>query len=113
MGQTLTMRRRVDATSERLLIVSNRAPYSLRRRGRQTELAHSIGGLASTLDDALRARGGVWLAWAGSVARSRRGKRQGPPIRSLLVPGGSYRLRLLALDDEQVDGYYHGLANRS
>ena len=111
VGKTLTMRRRADVTSERLLIVSNRAPYSLRRRGRKTELVRSIGGLASTLDGALRARGGVWLAWSGNVMRS--GRAAHPTIRSLPSPGGVYRLRLLGLTDEQVSGYYHGFSNRS
>ncbi|MBI2962309.1 MAG: trehalose-6-phosphate synthase [Deltaproteobacteria bacterium] len=98
--------------ADRLLIISNRAPYSLRRRGHATELVRSIGGLSSTLDDALRKRGGVWLAWSGSVARARRGRRR-PPPRSMPVRDGGYRLRLLTLNDEQVAGYYHGLSNRS
>lgn len=93
---------------QRLLIISNRAPFSFRRRGRRTELVRSIGGLSSTLDDALRARGGVWLAWSGSVARGNR-----PTIRSLAAPGGTYRLRLLSLTDDQVSRYYHGVSNRS
>jgi len=94
---------------ERLLIVSNRAPYSFRRRGRETELVRSIGGLASTFDDALRSRGGVWLAWSGTVAR--RGSRS--RVRSVAAPGGAYRLRLLSLTDEQVSRYYHGFSNRN
>ncbi len=93
---------------QRLLIISNRAPFSFRRRGRKTELVRSIGGLSSTLDDALRARGGVWLAWSGNVARGKR-----PTIRSVAAPGGAYRLRLLSLTDEQVSRYYHGVSNRS
>ncbi len=104
---------RRQPTADRLLIISNRAPYSLRRRGRTTELVRSIGGLSSTLDDALRKRGGVWLAWSGNVARARRGRRRQAPLRSMLVPDGGYRLRLLTLSDAQVAGYYHGLSNRS
>lgn len=103
---------RREPKADRLLIISNRAPYSLRRRGRSTELVRSIGGLSSTLDDALRKRGGVWLAWSGNVARDRRGRRRRTPVRSMLVPDGGYRLRLLTLTDEQVAQYYHGLSNR-
>jgi len=105
------MRKKAQTGNQRLLIVSNRAPFSFRRRGRKSELVRSIGGLASTLDDALRVRGGVWLAWSGNVTRTRRGHR--PGIRSLAAPGGAYRLRLLGLTDEQVSGYYHGFSNRS
>lgn len=110
MDKALVIRRRVEPPPERLLIISNRAPYSLRRRGRTSELVRSIGGLSSTLDDCLRTRGGVWLAWSGNVARSDRSR--GPSVRSLPVPGGQYRLRLLGLTDEQVSGYYHGFSNR-
>jgi len=94
-------------------MISNRAPYSVRRRGRESELVRSVGGLASTLDDALRIRGGSWLAWSGSVARKVRGLAKHPPVRSLLVPGGEYRLRLLTLSERQVSSYYHGFSNRS
>ena len=99
--------------ADRLLIVSNRAPYTLRRRGRRIELVRSIGGLSSTLDDALRKRGGMWLAWSGTVARARRNEKPRTSIRTIRVPDGGYRLRLLTLTDEQVSGYYHGLSNRS
>jgi alpha,alpha-trehalose-phosphate synthase [UDP-forming] len=99
------------ASRDRLLIISNRAPYSLRRRGRTTELVRSIGGLASTLDDTLRRRGGVWLAWSGAAIRRSRAARRS--VRSLVVPDGGYRLRLLSLTDEEVADYYHGFANRS
>ena len=81
--------------SERLLIISNRAPYSLRRRGRTNELVRSIGGLASTLDDTLRRHGGVWLAWSGNAARAARNGHRPKLVRSLRTPDGGYRLRLL------------------
>jgi trehalose 6-phosphate synthase len=99
--------------ADRLLIISNRAPYSLRRRGRTNELVRSIGGLASTLDDTMRRHGGVWLAWSGNAARSARNGQRRKLVRSLRTPDGGYRLRLLSLTDEQVTRYYHGFSNRS
>ena len=89
------MRKKAQTGNERLLIVSNRAPFSFRRRGRKSELVRSIGGLASTLDDALRVRGGVWLAWSGNVTRTRRGHH--PGIRSLFTR-----------DDMLASGWYAG-----
>ena len=107
------MQQKKQNASDRLLIISNRAPYSLRRRGRKTDLVRSIGGLASTLDDTMRRRGGVWLAWSGTVSRPSRGSRHPLTVRTLRVPDGGYRLRLLPLTDDQVTRYYHGFSNRS
>lgn len=105
-------RRVKRARNQRLLVISNRAPYSIRRRGRATELVRTVGGLATTLDDTLRRRGGVWLAWSGSVARGGSRPRR-HTIRSVSAPGADYRLRLLGLTEPQVAGFYHGFSNRS
>ncbi len=100
----------------RLLVVSNRAPYSIRRRGRRVDLVPTVGGLATTLDDLLRRRGGTWLAWSGTTAR--RGQRRGRSggsfrIRSSAAPGAGYRVRLLNLTETDVADYYQGFSNRS
>ncbi len=47
------MRQKAETRSQRLLIVSNRAPFSFRRRGRKTELVRSIGGAAGLLGGAI------------------------------------------------------------
>ncbi|MGH7857207.1 MAG: alpha,alpha-trehalose-phosphate synthase (UDP-forming), partial [Candidatus Binatia bacterium] len=101
------------AASSRLLVVSNRAPYTVRRRAGKTELIRTIGGLASTLDDTLRSRGGMWLAWSGNVARGRRGKKNAASMHAIQAPGGGYRLRLLNLTEQQVSQFYHGFSNRT
>lgn len=103
----------MPADLNRLLVISNRAPYSIRRRGRQTELSRTVGGLATTLDDTLRSRGGTWLAWSGNVSRVSRRRKPVPPFRSISGPGIGYRLRLLNLTESQVADYYHGFSNRA
>lgn len=113
----MNWRRPKSARGERLLVISNRGPYTLRRRGRSTELVRAVGGLSTTLDDTLRRRGGVWLAWSGTyaLARKRRGSRRSVtiPIQSVTTPGAGYRLRLLNLTEQQIADYYHGFSNRS
>ena len=100
---------------KRLLVVSNRAPYTVRRRAGQTELVRTVGGLATALDDTLRAHGGKWLAWSGNVAAGRIRRRRRRPFSSHLIdsPAGGYRLRLLNLTEQQVSDFYHGFSNRS
>ncbi|MGH7823454.1 MAG: alpha,alpha-trehalose-phosphate synthase (UDP-forming) [Candidatus Binatia bacterium] len=94
-------------------MVSNRAPYSVRRRAGKTELIRTVGGLASTLDDALRSRGGMWLAWSGNVSYARGRGRDGTSTHAIRAPGGGYRLRLLNLTEQQVTEFYHGFSNRT
>ena len=98
----------------RLTVVTNRAPYTIRRRGRERELVRNIGGLSVTLDDMLRSRGGTWLAWAGTVARDTKGHTR-PPLQTHTLPSklGTYRLKLLGLSEKEVAGFYHGFSNRS
>ena len=96
-----------------LLVVSNRAPYTIRRRGGKTELIRTVGGLATTLDDTLQNHGGTWLAWSGNVAAARTGRSAATLSRSFQAPGGGYRLRLINLTERQVTRFYLGFANRS
>ena len=68
------------------------------RRYRRT-----IGGLATVLDDALRLRGGVWVAWAG------------PDVPDVLKPaatGLGYPIRCAHLGAEDLDNFYGGFANQ-
>ena len=101
--------------STRLTVITNRAPYAVRRRGRQRELVRSVGGLSVTLDDLLRRRGGTWLAWSGSGGREK-GRYVRPPLQIHTLPsenGSPYRLKLLGLSEPEVAGFYHAFSNRS
>ena len=49
----------------RLIVVSNRLPFTLRRAGEGWRTERSSGGLASALDPVLKRTGGLWLGWPG------------------------------------------------
>jgi trehalose 6-phosphate synthase/phosphatase len=49
----------------RLIVVSNRLPFTLRRAGETWRTDRSSGGLASALDPVLKRTGGLWLGWPG------------------------------------------------
>jgi trehalose 6-phosphate synthase len=87
----------------RLLVVSNRAPVEVARGAAGQRITRTVGGLASALDDAMRERGGTWIAWAGAVAADH------------LTPamtGLSYPIRTVRLKEREVDNYYAGFANQ-
>ena len=50
----------------RLTIISNRAPYQLKRKFGQLSCEKTVGGLVSVLDEIMRQGGGTWLAWGGN-----------------------------------------------
>jgi trehalose 6-phosphate synthase/phosphatase len=49
----------------RLIVVSNRLPFTLRRAGEAWRTERSSGGLASALDPVLKRTRGLWLGWPG------------------------------------------------
>lgn len=82
----------------RLVCVSNRLP--------NPSGAPPRGGLASGLDGLLHEMGGLWIGWSGqSVARSR-------PA-ATIKDGDSYSTLSIDLPHDDVEGYYHGFANRT
>jgi trehalose 6-phosphate synthase/phosphatase len=88
--------------AERLIVVSHRAPVEAdaEKPGR---FRRTIGGLATALDGALRARGGTWIAWAGD------------DVAKVLTPaatGLSYPIRSTQLGAEELEGFYGGFANQ-
>src|SRR2546425_11496860 len=87
----------------RLLVVSNRAPVEMKRSAEGAHFVRTVGGLASALDDALRVRGGVWIAWVG------------PHVEEELSPdatGLAYPIRPVRLKEREVNEYYAGFANQ-
>ncbi len=84
----------------RLVVVSNRVtPLSGRK-------AASAGGLAVGLLSALQETGGIWFGWSGELHRH-------PALEPKLFRSGRITYALMDLAEEEFDGYYAGLANRT
>ena len=87
---------------KKIIVVSNREPYSLSRRHQKT-----VGGLVSALDPLMKATRGVWIA-SGS-----RDELKDRPSRFPVPPADpSYTLRLVPLGPADIEGYYNGYSNR-
>jgi alpha,alpha-trehalose-phosphate synthase [UDP-forming] len=93
------------------ILVSNREPYEHVHGPGGIEVRTPAGGVVSALDPALRRIRGTWVAWgSGSADREASdecGRVRVPPDEE------SYTLRRVWLEDEEVESYYDGFANRS
>ncbi|MEE8185038.1 MAG: trehalose-6-phosphate synthase [Thermodesulfobacteriota bacterium] len=92
--------------NKKLVIVSNREPYS-HRKGRVEKAA---GGVVTALDPIMQKNHGIWVAW-GSGEEDRKfadeaGRVKVPP------ENPSYTLKRVWLTEKQIDDYYHGYSNR-
>lgn len=94
----------------RVLVVSNREPYIHNRSASgEIELQLPASGLVSALEPVMRTCGGTWIAHgSGSADRDTVDEAD-----RIAVPPAKpdYTLRRVWLTDEEVEGYYFGLAN--
>ncbi|MGH8519299.1 MAG: alpha,alpha-trehalose-phosphate synthase (UDP-forming), partial [Panacagrimonas sp.] len=95
----------------KFILVSNREPYEHVRGVHGIEVKQPAGGLVSALDPTLRRIHGTWVAWGSGSADRETSDESG----RVMVPPGedSYTLRRVWLEDNEVEAYYHGFANRS
>lgn len=93
----------------KLVVVSNREPYSHQHEGEGIRVVRNAGGLTVALDAVMQALGGVWVAHGSGDADREvvdsRDKIACPPDHA------RYSLRRLWLSHEDHDRYYSGFAN--
>ncbi len=93
---------------ERLIVVSNRLPFSFRRDDSGKWRAEaSGGGLVTALLPVLRHRGGIWIGWPGS-------SEDVPDISPELPVAGEdtgFTLQAVSLTAEEVRNFYEGFSN--
>lgn len=85
----------------RLIIMSNRVS---KPKARSSEA--SQGGLTVALSSALRESGGIWFGWSGQVTPSFTGRMQ-------LSRNDGVTIATVDLEEQDVDEYYNGYANRT
>ena len=88
----------MDLPERPLVIIANRLPVSRGPDGWQP----ASGGLVTALRPVIEQVGGAWIGWDDDP--------DGVPTR---VDGLNCDLHPIALDDAQVEGYYHGFSNRT
>jgi len=92
------------------VVVSNRQPYSHGYEDGEVTVDRPAGGLTAALDPVMQTVEGSWVAWGDGDA-DREASDDG--VVSVPPDDQSYDLHRVWLDDEQVDGYYRGISNRT
>src|SRR5690242_3077162 len=93
----------------KLVVVSNREPYTHSRDDGEVTWSAPPGGLVTALDPVMRACGGVWVAHgSGDADRETVDEHD-----RVCVPPDDprYTLRRLWLTPREIEGYYDGFAN--
>jgi len=94
----------------RLILVSNREPYSHQYVGGRVECTRPASGMAAALDPVMRVSGGTWIAHGSGDADQNfvdaAGRVEVPPENPV------FTLRRIFLTKDQEMGYYYGLSNR-
>jgi trehalose 6-phosphate synthase/phosphatase len=96
-------------TRDRLVVVSNRLPLTLKRSKEGWRTERSTGGLATAMEPIRRQTNGLWIGWSGDssgVYDQRREK---------LLRRWAERERYFAVDlvPEVAEGFYEGYANQT
>lgn len=89
-------------TGKKLILVSNRGPYTVKKTSGTVRVERAVGGLVAALEPVARSLPTVWITWAGSVV--------GETGRELLETD-DFRWERVHLTEEEVDNYYSGFAN--
>jgi trehalose 6-phosphate synthase/phosphatase len=87
---------------QRLIVISNRLPVTIRRVQGEIQAERSSGGLVAAMEPAMRQRGGVWIGWPGAKLI---------PEEKLEVASSPYELRPVPLSDTETRRFYHGYSN--
>ncbi|MEN9234927.1 MAG: trehalose-6-phosphate synthase [Gloeomargarita sp. GMQP_bins_120] len=100
-------------TPGRLIIVSNREPYTIQTHGNEIRIERLPGGLVSALDPVLRRRDGIWICWEDASKRSVEVDDVSSDDDSIdwdriELP---YRIHPVPLTQEEINHYYYGYAN--
>src|ERR1044071_5327275 len=90
-----------EAADGRVLIVSNRLPVTVQESRGTVEVVPSAGGLASGLRGYYQSASAMWIGWPGPLS-SRAGHR------SLEAQLTAHNLKLVELDQRDVEDYYDG-----
>jgi trehalose-6-phosphate synthase len=90
--------------TQRLIVVSNRLPVTVRRGPAGPERIRTTGGLVAALAPPLERRAGVWIGWPGTELR---------PGERVTDASDPYRIIPVALGREQVKRFYYGFSNRT
>ncbi len=103
-------RREDNISQKKIILVTNREPYSHEKQNSSITVKKSIGGVVSALDPLMQQSKGTWIAWGSGDADFV----VTDPDNKVLVPeeNPKYFLKRVKLTNQEVTRYYKGYANR-
>ena len=96
----------IHESFDRLVVVSNRLPVSLKWEHERWTVRPGAGGLVTALAPVLSRNGGVWMGWPGTSEQ----EDVHQPLADFSAEQG-YVLHPVILTAEDVRGYYYGFSN--
>jgi len=96
--------------SRRLIIASNRLPFTIRETDQGIVLRQSVGGLTRGLQAFYDAYESYWIGWSGMPSGQLTAKEEKRIQKELVKTHNSYPL---FLDELDIDHYYHGFCNKT
>ncbi|MCW5977791.1 MAG: bifunctional alpha,alpha-trehalose-phosphate synthase (UDP-forming)/trehalose-phosphatase [Bryobacteraceae bacterium] len=96
-------------SEQRLVVVSNRLPVTIRRSGEEWRVQASSGGLVTAMDPILRRNDGIWIGWPGDPSGG------GDPSRQEAIDraAGGRRFIVVDLPERVVELFYEGYSNQA
>jgi trehalose 6-phosphate synthase/phosphatase len=99
----------INTNRQRVIVVSNRLPVSLKRGGTLWHSKATAGGLATAMHPILRGSDGIWIGWSGDTSDASDEKRKA------IIKDWADKHRYFAVDFDQeiARGFYEGIANEA
>ena len=99
----------IQTNRQRVIVVSNRLPVSLKRGGTLWHSKATAGGLATAMHPILRGSDGMWIGWSGDTSEATDETRKA----ILKEWADKHRYFAVDLDEETAHGFYEGIANQA
>lgn len=100
-----------DSNDSRLVVVSNRLPFTLKRAGDAWRTERSAGGLATAMEPILKSSQGLWVGWSGDA--SDKGVDDQKRQATLARWAERHRYYSVELPAETARGFYEGYSNQT
>ena len=94
----------------KIIIISNRLPVTVKRKGKSLEYIESIGGLTTGLKSYHEKADSIWAGWPG-ISDEDISSRQKKNIEKKLKE--NYDCIPVFLSQEEIDQYYYGFCNKT
>jgi trehalose 6-phosphate synthase/phosphatase len=98
----------INTIRQRVIVVSNRLPVSLKRGGTLWHSKATAGGLATAMHAILRGTNGIWIGWSGETSDVADESRN-TIIKEWADKHGYFAVDL---DQDTAHGFYEGIANQ-